>query len=108
MVFKEHSSGLHFFDPKQDAFLFVVTVEENMKPFSKRQIISAEKARCLLAGLAFLSEPNYKWILWSNQVQECPVMTEDAIIANKIWGPDVPLLKGKTTRKPLQLFLQTL
>jgi hypothetical protein len=35
----------------------------------------------------------------TNQVQECPVMPEDARIADKIWGPDVPPLKGKTTRK---------
>ncbi len=35
MMFKEHSSGLHYYDPKQEAFLFVVTVEDNMKPFSK-------------------------------------------------------------------------
>ena len=99
MMFKEHSSGLHFYDPTHDAFSFVVTVEENMKPFSKRQIILAGKARSLLAGLAFPSEPDYKWILQSNQVQECPVTAEDAVVANKIWGPDVPLLKGKTTRK---------
>ena len=47
MVFKEHSSRLHFYNPKHDAFLFVITVEENMKPFTKRQVISAEKARSL-------------------------------------------------------------
>jgi hypothetical protein len=35
MVFRMHSSGLHFYDPKQEEFNFVVTVEENMKLFSK-------------------------------------------------------------------------
>ena len=38
------------------------------------------------------------WILRSNQVQECPVTTDDAIVADKIWGKSVPSLKGKTTR----------
>ena len=32
-------------------------------------------------------------------MQECPVTPEDAQIADKIWGPNVPLLKGKTTHK---------
>jgi hypothetical protein len=52
-----------------------------MKPFSKRQIVSAKKARTLLAGLGFPSESDYKWILRSNQVQECAVTTEDAMVA---------------------------
>ncbi len=99
MIFCMHSSGLHFFDPSKEEFSFVVTVEDNMKHFSKQQIISAEKARSLMAGMAFPSDPDYNWILWSNQVQECPVTVEDAKIANKIWCPDVPSLKGKTTRK---------
>ena len=99
MVFRMHSSGLHFFDPRKNEFSFVVTVEDNMKPFSKRQIIAAEKARTLLAGMAFPSDLDYKWILRSNQVQECPITPEDARIADKIWGPNVPSLKGKTTRK---------
>ena len=63
MIFHMHSSGLHFFDPRKEEFLFVVTVEDNMKPFSKRQIIAAEKARTLLAGMAFPSDHDYKWIL---------------------------------------------
>ena len=99
MVFRMHSSGLHYFDPRKDEFSFVVTVEENMKPFSKWQIIAAEKARNLLDGMAYPSDNDYKWILHSNQVQECPITPEDAKIADKIWGPSVPSLKGKTTRK---------
>ena len=73
-----------------------------MKPYSKRQIVLAEKARTLMAGLAFLSDPDYNWILKSNQVQECPVTIDDAKAASKIWGPSVSSLKGKTTQKTPQ------
>ncbi len=31
MIFKMHSSGLHFYDPKRSKFSFAVTVEDNMK-----------------------------------------------------------------------------
>jgi hypothetical protein len=48
-----HSSGLHFYNPTKEEFSFVVTVGENMKLFSKRQVVGAEKARTLMAGLAF-------------------------------------------------------
>ena len=63
MIFKMHSSGLHFYDLKREGFTFVVTVEDNLKSFTKRQILSAEKARTLMAGLAFPSDQDYKWIL---------------------------------------------
>ena len=99
MVFRMHHSGLHYYDPRREEFSFVVTVEDNMKLFSKRQIVGAEKARTLQAGLAFPTNTDLTWILKSKQVAECPVTTEDADAANKIWGPSVPSLKGKTTRK---------
>ncbi len=99
MVFKMHRSGLHFYDPKRAEFAFVVTVSDNMKMFSKRQIVGAEKARYLQAGLSFPSDSDMKWILKSNQISECPVTAEDAAVANKIWGANVASLKGKTTRK---------
>ena len=69
-----------------------------MKSFSKRQIVGAEKACNLYAGLAYPSITDYKWILKSNQIQECPVSYEDAGVAEKIWGPNIAALKGKTTR----------
>lgn len=98
MILKMHSSGLHFYDPKHDKFSFVVTVADNMKLFS-HQLVGAEKVRSLHTGLAFPSESDYKRILKSNQVQECPVTLDDEKIMTKIWGESVASLKGKTTRK---------
>ena len=44
MIFRMHSSGLHIYDPKRSEFSFVVTVEDNLKSFSRRQIAGAERA----------------------------------------------------------------
>ncbi len=98
LSFKEHSNGLHFFDPRQADFAFVETVESNMQLFSKRQIAWADKARSLYASLGFPSKQDFLWILRFNQIKDCPVMVEDAMAACKIWGPSVAALKGKTLR----------
>ncbi len=98
MVFKMHSSGLHYSIPNRADFSFVVTVEDTMAPYSKRQILAADKARTFQASLAFPSQPDYKWIVRSNQVDECPILVEDIGVAEKIWGPNVAALKGKTPR----------
>ncbi len=99
MIFKMHKSGLHFYNPGRSEFSFVVTVTDNMKMFSKREIVAAEKARSLQAALGYPSDADMNWILKSNQIQECPVNPDDAKNAMKIWGTDIPSLKGKTTRK---------
>jgi hypothetical protein len=99
MVFRMHNSGLHYYDPTKEEFSFVVTVDDNMKLYTKRQIVGAEKAQTLQAGLAFPSNNDLSWILQSNQVEECPVTKADADTANKIWGANIASLKGKTIRK---------
>ena len=99
MTFQMHQSGLHYFDPAKEEFSFVVTVDDNMKMYSKQQITGAEKARNLQASLAFPSDTDMSWILKANQVKECPVNHEDAVAANKIWGRHPASLKGKTARR---------
>ena len=42
---------------------------------------------------------NFKKILRMNVIKNCPVTRDDAILAEKIYGPDISSLKGKTTRK---------
>jgi hypothetical protein len=98
LSFKEHSNGLHFFDPRQADFAFMETVESNMQLFSKRQVARADKARSLYASLGFPSKQDFLWILRSNQIKDCPVTVEDAMAAYKIWGPSVAALKGRTVR----------
>jgi hypothetical protein len=99
LLFKEHANGLHFFDPKQADFAFVETVESNMQLFSKQQVARADKGRSLYASLGFPSRKDFMWILRLNQIKDCPVRVEDAMVAYKIWGPSVATLKGKTVRK---------
>ena len=68
MLFKMHSSGLHYYDPFNKDFNFINTVDTNKAVFTKRQIANADKARELYASLAYPSNADYKQILKSNQI----------------------------------------
>ena len=98
MLFKMHSSGLHYYDPLREEFTFVNAVSDNMGAFTKGQIASADKASDLYASLVYPSDADYKRILKSNQIKDCPVSVEDAKVASKIWGPNIASQKGTTTR----------
>jgi hypothetical protein len=102
MLFKMHSSTLHYYDPFNEDFNFINTVDKNKAVFTKRQIANADKDRELYASLAYPSNADYKWILKSNQIKDCPVTIKDAEVATKIWGPNIAALKGKTTRSSPQ------
>ena len=41
---------------------------------------------------------DFKWVILSNQIKDCPVTSADVEIANTIWGKNIAALKGKTTR----------
>ena len=99
MVFHEHECGLHYYDPRDQSgtFTFVETVRDNKTLFTKRQIKGAEKARRLYKCLSHPSMDDFKWALRTNCIKESPVTVNDAIIAEKIYGPDIAALKGKTT-----------
>ena len=42
---------------------------------------------------------NFIALLHMNTIQNCPVMVEDVKIAERIFGPDMSSLKGKSTRR---------
>ena len=46
-----------------------------------------------------LSDKDLIKILKTNSLLNCPVTPRDVIFANKLFGPDVGALKGKTTRR---------
>jgi len=101
MHFRMHPSGLHYYDPRDEAvdeLAFLDTVSENKEGFTKRQIARAETARALYATLCHPSLKDFKWVIRSNQIKDCPVTVQDVDVATKIWGKNIAALKGKTTR----------
>jgi hypothetical protein len=97
MEFRMHKSELHYFDPRDSEFIFVNTVSKNKAGFMKRQIKEAEVAQSLYSKLNYSSWKDFKWIIRSNQIKDCPATVNYFDTALKIWGKNVTALKGKTT-----------
>ena len=79
--------------------LYVATIKENMQGFTAKEIKGAKEARALYHKVGCPSFENFKNLIRSNQIRNCPVTVQDVINWEKIFGPDVATLKGKTTRK---------
>ena len=77
----------------------VSTVKENRMGYTQQQYDRAVRARKFYHNVGCPTVANLKSLLRMNAVQNCPITTEDVDIAEKIFGPDVGTLKGKTTRK---------
>ena len=76
MEFRMHESGLHYYDPRKQSnldMLFFETVEENKVGFTKRQIKGAIVARSLYSTLSYPSMKDYRWVIRSNQIKNCPI-----------------------------------
>jgi hypothetical protein len=97
MQFQMHPSRLHYHDPTDlHNFQFVTTVSGNKAHFTACQIQGAQKARRFYFQLAYPSMKDFRWVVQSNLVKDCPVTDID--VATAIWGPDIAALKGKTPR----------
>ena len=98
MLFKMHETGLHYFDPNNESFMFASTVAEKKQNFTKHQAIQrAGVAKALYAKLSYYPLINdFKWVIRSNQVKDCPITVQDIEVASKIWAKDIAALKGKT------------
>jgi hypothetical protein len=98
-----HKCGLHYYDPRNEKHLtFVNTVSENKEGFTKRQTKNAELTRTLYNTLSYPSMKDFKWVIQSNQIKDCPMTVQDIDVAQKIWGKNIATLKGNTTwSKPI-------
>ena len=97
--FVMHPDGLHYHDTGCRELVLVTTVKDNEQGYSRRQIAAAKAARTLQSIVGHPSTADLKSVLRSNQVANCPVTPADVDRAEAIYGPSVPILKGKTVRK---------
>ena len=109
-VFKESNGGLHYLDttcPEQgqgprhgQQHVFTVNiVKDNRKNFTNNDYLRAVRARELQVTVGRPSDRDFIRILKECSLPNCPVTPRDVVIANKLFGPDVGALKGKTTRR---------
>ena len=73
MMFPILECGLHYYHPSSEGMVLVNTVSNKKEMFTKREIEGADKAVSLQAKLAYLSKQALKWVIQSNQIQNCPV-----------------------------------
>jgi hypothetical protein len=90
--------GLYYMVPDNPkAPIFLQTIEENLKKYSRHQIEGAYRARDLLHALSCPSVADLKKALQMNAIANCPVTINNVTRAEDISGPDIASLKGKTT-----------
>ena len=77
----------------------IQTVDENKIVYTKRQMERAKVARKLYHIVGSPTLEAFKAMLKSNIIKNCPVAAADVDIAEKIYGPAISTLKGKTTRQ---------
>ena len=76
----------------------VTTVNENKKGYTQKQFERAVAARALYHNVGAPTMENFKKMIQANMIRNNPITVEDVNIAEKIFGPDVSSLKGKSTR----------
>ena len=72
---------------------------ENRKGYTLHQFERVKEARKLYHIVGTSTMNNFKLLLRMNVIQNCPVTVEDVNISEKIFGPDMSSLKGKSTRR---------
>ena len=103
MKFVEHASGLYVYKPNDTnatatGYTMVSTVAAQQKLFSRRAVQAADVARDLYRLLGRPDEKEFYDILKKNMIRNCPVTPDDAQRALVVYGPDIAVVKGKTTR----------
>ena len=86
-------------ETKLETSNMVQTVDENKIGYTKQQVERAKAARKLYHIVGSPTVEVFKVMLKGNVIKNCPVTAADVDTAEKIYGPAISSLKGKTTRK---------
>ncbi len=106
MEFKPSEKGLHYhntFEEDSNINLMLVnTVRENFEGHTKHDIAKAKEARRLQGMVGNPTNREFKGMVCEKLITNCPVTVQDVENANRIFGPDLANLRGKTIRTKLE------
>jgi hypothetical protein len=98
VVFQQSGSALYYHDTTNRVMVMVNTAEGNREGCTDRAFSAAKQARRALGMVGYPSEKDFKHMVSSNMILNCPVTRKDINAANNIFGPNVASMKGKTVR----------
>eukprot|EP01042_Synura_sphagnicola_P036381 gene36381-biopygen3823 len=78
--------------------VYVTTVEDTKKAFTKYEVERANRARELLSRLGYPSTAKAIQMLNSGGIINCDITSSDLLRAEEIYGPPIASLKGKTVK----------
>ena len=103
-VSQESEGGLHYLDmtcsqgvQRHGHVSTVNTAKDNMKNFTNNDYLQVIRAQELQVTVGHLLDKDFIKIPKASSLPNCPVTPQDVIIANKLFGPNISTLKGKTT-----------
>jgi hypothetical protein len=99
LVSKGYQQGLKEGQKEDGASNLISTVAKNRQGYTLHQFECAKEARRLYHIVGTPTMNNFKSLLQMNVIQNFPVTVEDVNILEKIFGPDMSRLKGKSTRR---------
>ncbi len=109
MFFEMHPCGLHICYPKKMGESgFILTVKDNMKLFSKRQVAGATQAKDLFEKMIFPSTADFRKFFSAGGVLGSDVTLEDVKAAKVIWGRSVLKMKGNMVRRNSKKVVQSI
>jgi hypothetical protein len=79
--------------------MVVTTVEDIKRNFTKKEIDATDEARCLYVIVGRPSQKVFEEMIKTGKILNNPITLQDYRNALKIYGVDLGVLKGKTTRK---------
>jgi Reverse transcriptase (RNA-dependent DNA polymerase)/Zinc knuckle len=102
--FKQSTKGLFYYDTlekqnsKNNEINLLETVMENAYNYTSRDVEKAKLARQLQINIGRPSTTHFIQLIKNNVIPNCPISVNDVIVAEDIFGTDIGILKGKTTR----------
>ena len=83
---------------KENDYMMVNTVRENFEGYTKHDVKKAQEARRLQGMTGSPTDWEFAGMVRENLIANCPVTVHDVHNANRIFGPNLSNLRGKTTR----------
>lgn len=103
MKFERVDEGLYVFDASDlssyklmNAFTFLSTVDYNKQLYKARDVRKADEAIVLHRRTNHMAKDKFVRVIQQNLIRNCPLTVGDVRRSNKIYGPALPTIKGRT------------